>query len=196
MISTAVAGGGLGERRWWLNTQVDRIYHHPDPAAHVGEIAAALSLTGPGVGMLTAADVRYWTRADDDGVIVAATVGLGLPVFAAAAAQEIAAETRPGTINLLVIVPVALSDAALVNTVITATEAKTQALFEAGIPGTGTSSDALCIACPIPSASADAGVEEFGGPRSIWGARIARAVHSAVAAGTAGWLDRNHPASD
>jgi adenosylcobinamide amidohydrolase len=196
MISTAVDGGGLGERAWWLNTQVNRVYHHPDPARHVREIAAGLGLRGPGVGLLTAADVRAWTHAGDAGVTAAATVGLGLPVYAAAADHEIAAETAPrgpGTINLLVILPVPLSDAALVNAVITATEAKTQALVGAGVPGTGTSSDAVCIACP--SSALGEPVEPYGGPRSDWGARIARAVHDAVAEGTRDWLQR-HPDGD
>jgi len=207
MISTAVDGGGLGERDWWLNTQVSREYHEPDPAAHVRRIAAGLGLSGPGVGLLTAADVRHWSAADDGGVRVAATVGLGLPVPAAATAEQIARETAapypmdrlvPGTINVLVVLPAALTDAALVNLVITATEAKTQALTEAGVPGTGTSSDALGIACPVGPAGAVAGLEElepYGGPRSVWGARVARAVHAAVAAGTAGWVTR-HPDGD
>jgi adenosylcobinamide hydrolase len=194
-VSTAMDGGGLGPRQWWLNAQVDRVYDHADPAAHVREIAAGLGLTGAGVGMVTAADVRCWTRADDHGVVAAATVGLGLPVFAAAPDHEIAAETvprGPGTINVLVVVPAPLSDAALVNAVITATEAKTQALGETGVPGTGTSSDALCIACPVGTGGA---YEPYGGPRSTWGARVARAVHTAVGEGTRLWLQR-HPDGD
>ena len=100
--------------------------------------------------MLTAADVSRWVSTDDEGVTVAATVGLGLPVLAAVppeiAARE--ADEPVGTINLLVVVPVPLSDAALVNAVVTATEAKAQALAEAGLRATGTSSDAVCVACP------------------------------------------------
>lgn len=195
MISTAVDGGGLGERHWWLNTQVSRDYFEPDPVAHVRCIADGLGLPGPGVGMLTAADVRWLSRAADAGVEVVATVGLGLPVPAAVSEERIAAETGPpgpGTINILVVVPVPLDDAALVNLVVTATEAKTQALLEAGVPGTGTSSDAVCIACP---AAADGRAEQYGGPRSTWGSRAARAVHAAVGEGTAGWLTR-HPDGD
>ncbi len=41
--------------------------------------------------------------------------------------------------------------------------------------------DAVCVACPEDGRSND-----FGGPRSIWGSRLARAVHTAVAAGAAG----------
>lgn len=197
MISTAVDGGGLGERHWWLNTQVDREYFEPDPAAHLRSIAAGLGLEGPGVGMLTAADVRYRCSRTDGGVTAVATVGLGLPVPAAASPDRIAAETSPatvGTINVLVVLPVALEDAALVNLVVTVTEAKTQALVEAGIPGTGTSSDAVCVACPVEPA-AGLRPEPYGGPRSGWGARAARAVHAAVAAGTADWTAR-HPDGD
>ena len=88
---------------------------------------------------------------------------------------------RPGTVNIVVEVPAALSDAALVNAVVTATEAKTQALLEAGYACTGTASDAVCIAAPTPGGEREE--EPFAGPRSLWGARIARAVHAAVYAG-------------
>jgi adenosylcobinamide amidohydrolase len=197
MVATAVVGGGLGERGWWFNTQVSREYHHPDPAAHALRIATDLGLPAhaSGVGMLTAADVTRWCSAREDGVFVTATVGLGVPVRAAVPAAEIARETAAlvGTINVLVGVPVALADAALVNAVVTVTEAKTQALVEAGIEGTGTSSDAVCIACP--AAAPGTAPEPYGGPRSDWGARVARAVHAAVSAGTADWL-AVHPPGD
>jgi adenosylcobinamide amidohydrolase len=146
--------------------------------------------------MLTAADVRTRTRAHDGGVHVVATVGLGVPVLAAAGPRQIAGESPSlaGTINLLVVLPVPLTDAALVNAVLTATEAKTQALVEHGVPGTGTSSDSVCIACPVPRSRSEP-VEPFGGSRSRWGWRLARAVHRAVGDGTAGWLAR-HPDGD
>jgi adenosylcobinamide amidohydrolase len=71
-----------------------------------------------------------------------------------------------------------LSDAALVNAVATATEAKAQGLRDLGLDATGTATDALCLLCP------DAGrPHDFGGPRSVWGARLARAVHAAITAG-------------
>jgi adenosylcobinamide amidohydrolase len=187
-VSSAVVGGGIGPCAWWLDAQVDKEYFHPDPMAHAVEIAAGLGLAAAsGVAMLTAADVSRWTLADDEGVLAAATVGLGLPVLAAVppevAAREAAAPV--GTINVLVVVPAPLSDAALVNAVATATEAKVQALVEAGLRATGTSSDAVCVACPEPGGVE---LELYGGPRSAWGARIARAVHTAVTEGTADWL--------
>ncbi|MET8158632.1 adenosylcobinamide amidohydrolase [Sphaerisporangium sp. NPDC005289] len=97
----------------------------------------------------------------------------------------------PGTINIIVAVPVAMSDAALVNAVMTVTEAKTQALAEAGYACTGTASDAVCVAV-----RAEGPEEPFGGPRSTWGARLARAVHRCVLAGAHAWPTLDHtPAS-
>jgi adenosylcobinamide amidohydrolase len=188
MISSGVLGGGLGPREWVLNAQVPGLYRRMDPARHLEEMARALGLDGPGVGLLTAAAVTGLVTAADEGVHAAATVGLRVPTWAAAARgahdPELApiGEWRPGTINIVVSVPVPLTDAAFVNAVITATEAKSQAVIEAGFPGTGTASDALCVAAPA-SGRAGAPPEDFAGPRSPWGARIARVVHEAVLAG-------------
>jgi adenosylcobinamide amidohydrolase len=187
MISSGILGGGMGPREWVLNAQVPRLYGRTDPVAHLTEIAARGGLTGPGVGLLTAAQVPGLVATDDEGVHAAATVGLRVPTWAAtprdAADPELAPIWAPGTINIVVCVPVPLTDAAFVNAVITATEAKSQAVIEAGFPGTGTASDAICIAAPTGPGH---GVpEDFAGPRSPWGARIARAVHEAVKAGAA-----------
>ncbi|RSN62420.1 adenosylcobinamide amidohydrolase [Actinomadura sp. WAC 06369] len=198
-ISSAMVGGGIGPVRWVLNAQVPGGYSRTDPVAHLHELAASHGLDGPGVGMLTAAAVDRTVRGADGGVGVAATVGLRVPTWAAAPAgapdpelapmrldgpppprggPPAAVPPRPGTINILAVLPVPLTDAALVNAVVTATEAKTQALLEAGFPCTGTASDAVCVVVP------EAGTPEpFAGPRSMWGARLARAVHGAVRAG-------------
>jgi adenosylcobinamide amidohydrolase len=179
MIASAPHGGGLGVRRWVVNAQVPPSYGRRDPDHHLARLGVSLGLPGRGVGMLTAADVRAVAHAADSGVEASATVGLGHPTWAAAADPS-----RPvslvGTINVLVMLPERLSDAALVNAVATATEAKAQALWSRGIEGTGTATDAVCIACP------DTGdAHAFGGPRSLWGARLARAVHAAVLGGLA-----------
>jgi adenosylcobinamide amidohydrolase len=96
-----------------------------------------------------------------------------------------------GTINTLVRVPVRLSDAALVNAVATVAEAKAQALWEIGVEATGTASDATAVLC-----APDGTAEPFGGPRSTWGARIARAVHAAVREGGRDWLAGGRSWSD
>ncbi len=215
VCSSAVLGGGIGPRAWILNAQVPGGYPRLDPDRHLAEIAAAEGLTGPGAGLMTAAEVAAYTTGHDGGVTATVTTGLGVrgwaaapetaaPEFAASrtAAPEFAAPDtaarefpapdtaapgtesrtphRPGTVNIVVGLPVALSDAALVNAVATATEAKVQALLDAGLDCSGTPTDAVCIAAPEPGPD---GGEPFAGPRSPWGARIARAVHTAVLAG-------------
>ncbi|WSQ55576.1 adenosylcobinamide amidohydrolase [Streptomyces sp. NBC_01218] len=177
VCSSAVLGGGIGPRAWILNAQVPGGYPRLDPERHLAEIAAAEGLAGPGTGLMTAADVSARTEAYDDGVTATVTSGLGVRGWAAARAAGERGPLPPGTVNIVVHLPVALGDAALVNAVATATEAKVQALLDAGLDCSGTPTDAVCVA--VPGAGAQ-GAEPFAGPRSRWGARLARAVHAAV----------------
>jgi len=226
-LSSAPYGGGWGERRWVLAAQVAGGYSRPDPADHLAELARGLDLDGPGIGMLTAVDVRLVSTCREDGVMAAATVGISHPTWAAAeigtadtraadtraagpgAAGPGAAETRAagpraaqagpqdtgsaapagaggfgGTVNIVAVLSRRLSPAALVNAVMTVTEAKSQALWEAGFPGTGTPSDAVAVLCPAAGPA-----EAFAGPRSRWGSRLARAAHRAVLDGSRRWAE-------
>lgn len=181
-IATTVLGGGLGERSWIFNAEVSLDYRHPDPSAHAAQIAKELELgDAPGIGFLTAARVRDVVTAGDGGARCDATVGLSVPTWAAAP-DGATSPWQPGTVNLVCWVPAPLADAALVNAVVTATEAKAQALVELGVPGTGTPSDAVAVCCPA------GGGEPYGGPRARWGARLARAVHAAVREGAERFL--------
>ncbi|WSC74367.1 adenosylcobinamide amidohydrolase [Streptomyces sp. NBC_01724] len=178
VCSSAVLGGGIGPRAWILNAQVPGGYPRLDPDTHLAEIAAAEALAGPGAALMTAADVTAYTVAADEGVTATVTSGLGVRGWAADPAAGIDGPPPPGTVNIVVTVPVALSDAALVNAVATATEAKVQALLDAGLDCSGTPTDAVCVAAPEPRPGAAA--QPFAGPRSRWGSRLARAVHGAV----------------
>lgn len=176
-ISSAPFGGGMALRSWIVNAQVPKEYDRVDLADHAHELKTELELHGDGVMLLTAASVEEHAIVEDDGAVVTATVGLSVPTWAAAPDDD-AGEWQPGTINVIAWVPARLSLAAMVGMVSTVTEAKTQALIEAGVPGSGTASDAVAVACP-----ADGPVETFGGVRSTWGARVARATHAAVTMG-------------
>ncbi|OBK27380.1 adenosylcobinamide amidohydrolase [Mycobacterium asiaticum] len=207
-ISSGPLGGGIGARAWVANATVPLDYGRTDPDRHLTEIGAALGLVGVGCGLLTAVDVTRYHLAADSGVHATATVGLSNPAWAAAPDQDFRRELpagvqttafdyrtveyrpltdsddyRVGTINIVVAVPVRLSHAALVNAVATATEAKVQALYEIGVRATGTASDAIVVHCPTTGVA-----EAFGGPRSTFGARIARAVHTSVLAGARSWI--------
>lgn len=135
--------------------------------------------------LLTAADVRCWTGGDADGVRAWATVAPTRPTWAArpgGLAERPARAPEPGTVNIVAALPVPLTTSALVQAVGTATEAKAQALLHAGVPGTGTASDALVVLCP-DSASAGEEPVPFAGVRSPWGHRLAEAVRQAVSTG-------------
>ncbi|MHB1088321.1 MAG: adenosylcobinamide amidohydrolase [Acidimicrobiales bacterium] len=178
VASTAASGGGLGQRHWILNVQVPHDYGRRDVDHHVREIANQLDLHDDGVGMLTAAPVQAVVHVHEMGIDTHVTVGVRKPTWAAS--DEVVDEDRlePGTINIVVFSPVRLSPGGLLNALTTATEAKSQALWDAGISATGTASDAVCIVCPIEGPE-----DPFGGPRSVWGSRLARAVHRAVLTG-------------
>lgn len=182
MISSAAVGGGFVRARTIVNIGVRSEYHRTDLCEHATEIRSRIGAEVAGPSLLTAADVTLGVSTVDHDVRCDATVGITRPTWAADVDDAFVAWS-PGTVNLVVQVPVRLVDAAFVNAVITATEAKAQAFREAGIPGTGTASDAIVVV------GADRGpTESFGGPRSQWGARIARAVRDAVALGIV-----NHP---
>ena len=177
-LSSAVLGGGLGVRHWVVNATVPDSYGRLDPDRHLTEIAAALGLTGPGLGFLTAVDVREVVHRSDGGVDVSVTTGIGdHPTWAAGPASLASRAEQAGTINAVCWLPRRLSDAALVNAVATVAEAKAQAWVSAGVPGTGTPTDSIALLCPVEGAE-----EPFGGPRSPIGGALARAVHSAILA--------------
>jgi adenosylcobinamide hydrolase len=190
-LSSAVLGGGLGPVRTWLNLQVPHGYARTDPADHLGEVAGALGLDGPVAGMLTAADVTRHARRRRPLAAAVTTVGIGQPL--AAAGRRPRAVPAAGTINVLVVSAVALTDAALAGALLTATEAKAQALADAGVralnhdgAATGTATDSVLVACPVGACT-----EPFAGPATRVGADIAAAVHAAVLAGAR--ADRRRP---
>ena len=208
-ISSGPLGGGIGARDWVVNATVPLDYDRTDPDRHLTEIGSALKLVGTGCGLLTAVDVTRHHLAADSGVHAAATVGLSSPAWAAAPDRHFRrelpsgvrttafADYRPSSTDRS---PMVTStgrgrstswlrcrrgclQAALVNAVATATEAEVQALYETGVRATGTASDAIVVHCPT-----DGTPETYGGPRSAFGARIARAVRAAVLAGAQSWI--------
>ncbi len=184
VVASAALGGGIGLRSSVLNIEVEKDYAPDDVIADLSARAEALGGATDAVVLCTAANVGEVTSSVDGPVRVWATVGLTHPTWAAADDDVVAAPTV-GTINVVAVLEDRLEVGALVNSVATATEAKAQALLDAGVPGTGTATDAVCIVCP-----AEGPEEPYGGPRSRVGAALARAVCTAVSEGTARWPSR------
>lgn len=207
-LSSASIGGGLSPARWLVNAQVDLHFARTDLAQIGTEIAGSLGLRGPGQVLLTAATVDANSSSETSLLRVDATVGISLPTWAATNGRgetEIpgfrsasnaqsgdhggaveSAPPRPGTINIVVQLAARPEVPAAVNLVMTVTEAKTQALLDAGVPGTGTASDAVAVIWPF----AEEPSHVFGGPRSQVGQDAANCTYDAISSSLANmtWL--------
>jgi adenosylcobinamide hydrolase len=190
VLSSAVAGGGLGPARSIVNLHVDK--HCPWDAAELrlDAFAARRRLPEPWVGLLTAAWTEHARVAVEEAhgvrALVAVTVGLSNPE---AAGRSAAAGVAPGTINTLAVVDADVAAAALVNLVITLTEVKALVLAEAGVVceghvASGTSTDAVVVA-----ATGRGRALRFGGPISDAGWVVARAARAALGQGVRAWQE-------
>ena len=190
VLSSAVAGGGLGRARTIVNLHVDKNCPWEGAEFRLDAFAARRDLPAPWVGLLTAA----WTEharvavehAEGVGALVVVTVGLSNPI---AAGWSAAAGALPGTINTIAVVDAELEPAALVNLVITLTEVKALVLAEAGVVAdgrgaSGTSTDAVVVA-----ATGRGRALRFGGPISDAGWVVARAARTALDDGVRQWLE-------
>jgi iron complex transport system ATP-binding protein len=187
-LASASRGGGYRSVRNIVNVHVDRRYNSDQPERDLDALAGRLDIAGDYVGLLTAVHVEKGALVarESDGlrVVCLGTAGVG---NATCAGRETPwrepADVRPGTINLIVVADADLAPEAMVNLVISATEAKTLALAELGIRtaagemATGTSTDAVVIA------GTGAGPRlRYGGPATLVGYLVAQCVHEAVRA--------------
>jgi adenosylcobinamide hydrolase len=182
LLSSALVAGGFGSAREIVNMHVDDVSPDSSPAADLAAFAARLGIDEPFVGLMTAAKTQYARLAAEsrDGVTVAAVVSMGLSNRACAGVSPPSAYAT-GTINTIVLIDAHLTPAALVNTVITATEAKTlalgawQVLSPEGAPASGTSTDAVVVAC-----TGRGEARSYAGPATVVGWLTARTVRRAM----------------
>jgi adenosylcobinamide hydrolase len=191
VVSSAVAGGGLGPARAIVNLHVPKHCAWGDADLGLDAFAVRRALPAPRIGLLTAAWTEQAQVAAESArgihALVVATVGLSNPV---AAGWSAPAAASPGTINTIVVVDVAAEPAALVNLALTVTEVKTLVLAAAGLRcddghgASGTSTDAVVVAATGRGPAA-----RFGGPISDAGWVVARATRTALAEGVRRWME-------
>jgi adenosylcobinamide hydrolase len=182
LLSSALVAGGFGSAREIVNMHVDDVSPDSSPAADLAAFAARLGIDEPFVGLMTAAKTQYARLAAEsrDGTTVASVVSMGLSNRACAGVSP-PSEYATGTINTIVLIDAHLTPAALVNAVITATEAKTlalgswQVLSPEGAPASGTSTDSVVVAC---TGRGDA--QGYAGPATVVGWLTARTVRRAI----------------
>ena len=197
ILSSAVTNSGNVISDTLMIMEVPKLYDDPDPAADLERVRKDLGLPESTVGFMTAAEIEYVTafkETDFEGMhtTVVATAGLGNKVIAGDEIFDMDARLvrsaerekliragkklgKIGTINILAISPVALTDAAKVNAFIVITEAKTAAMQSLGHVETGTTSDAMAIISPVKGNK-----EKYCGTGTSLGISMARSVKEAV----------------
>jgi adenosylcobinamide hydrolase len=184
ILSSAVVGGGFIRARYILNCHVRKGYCHPHPATDLAAMAQSLGVVEPFVGMMTAARMHAarTTVLQEEEVTVAAIVTAGLSNPSTPGLSP-PATSKPGTINLILLVDAHLTPAALVNAVITATEAKAQIVLACGTrtpegyAATATSTDAIVVACTGRGEALP-----YAGPVTRVGWLIGRCIRTALSA--------------
>jgi adenosylcobinamide hydrolase len=181
-LSSAIVGGGFQRAHHLLNFHVDKNYYCPNPKADLQTFAQRMGIDGQFVGLLTAVNLNKARLVflQEAGLGVAALVTAGVS-NAACAGVTPPFSSKPGTINTILILDARLTRAAMLNAVITATEAKSALLGEMNIRttngdlATGTSTDTVTVA-----ATGRGKLQSYAGPVTTLGWLIARTVRQAV----------------
>ena len=160
-LSSTVRGGGLVKADTAIVIQVPPDYSSRSPERDAERVCASLGLHGDVICFMTAAEIRR--------VLVSVRESVGRAEAAAIATAGL----DHGTINVLAVVDVPLALPGLVNAVMTATEAKAEALAEEGFELTGTSTDAIAVGAPH-------GDGKYAGRATEVGSAILKAVSRAV----------------
>lgn len=183
-LSSAVVGGGFSEAYHLINLHVDKDYNNPHPSRDIHNYARKHNIQKPYLGLMTAVYVEDHTTSVvtsggmKTGVVLTAGLGNASSAGRTPPGEE---QPGPGTINTIILVDGNLSPAAMVNALITATEAKTALLLERncstreGHPATGTSTDAIVVACTGQGENLP-----YAGPTTRIGWMISRAVRKAL----------------
>ena len=193
VLSSSVIGGDMRETRHIMSVRVpddpsQREFALKRPRAYLRERAQALGNQDPVVGLITTLDherLQVATHSEGD-IKVTALATVGLTHLSSPGRHNVVytGEDRAGTINLVVLADARLSSEAEVRAATLATEAKTLALFEAGVKtgdgamATGTSMDTIIIA-----STGRGRFFRYSGTSTLLGHLIGRAVYDVVAAG-------------
>ncbi|MFA4826092.1 MAG: adenosylcobinamide amidohydrolase [Methanoregula sp.] len=128
--------GGIRPVFTLFNHTVAAGWDHTGPEKELAMVAAGAGLAPDFFGLVTSVPVQQCCVLQYDFVTVFITAGI----------RREPPETA-GTINIIVTSTEGMEDAALLETIMVATEAKTEALAALGLPLSGTPTDAVIVAC-------------------------------------------------
>jgi adenosylcobinamide hydrolase len=156
--------GGVRAVSTLLNHTVPRDFDHTDPHRHLGRLVASEGFGSDFFGLLTAVGMKSLCILHYDFITAFITAGVSNPN-----------PEGPGTINIIVYSSQPLTESAMLTLIITATEAKAKALADLGRPFTGTTTDAVIVACEGVGQA-----HEYGGTLTEAGRRCYEAVRFGV----------------
>ncbi|WP_435921985.1 adenosylcobinamide amidohydrolase [Paenibacillus sp. DYY-L-2] len=189
-LGSSVYGGGMGKLKRMVNIYVDKHYRCDDPERDIAQCLRDWAYPAEETaGLLTAVKLRYAAvaeeRRDAFAAFCCATAGASNSARAGSERTTFPADWTPGTINIMLAVDGRMTPGAMVNAVITATEAKAAALWdlgvrdaENGLTATGTTTDAVVLGV---SQRPDWPLEHrYAGTATDLGGTVGRLVYAAV----------------
>ncbi|MNN32648.1 Adenosylcobinamide amidohydrolase [compost metagenome] len=189
-IGSAVFGGGMVRLQRMVNVYVDRFYSCEDPVRDMGTLLEQWGYpSAETAGLLTAVQLRHVSvqeeRNDEFALMCCATAGVSNGARAGVERTTFPASWTPGTINIMLVIDGEMTPAAMVNAVITATEAKAAALSdlgvldaENGLVATGTTTDAVVLG--VTQRAEWALEHSYAGTATDLGGAVGRLVYAAV----------------
>ncbi len=188
-LSSAIHGGGMRKIDRVANIYVDWQYECHDPEKDVARLFEEWDYTQESTaGLLTAVRLGHAAILEESGkdasLFCCTTAGISNGARAGSERTTFPVY-QPGTINIMLMIDARLTQAAMVNAIITAVEAKTAALADMGICdaengliATGTTTDAIVLGV---SQSASYPIEHrYCGTATDLGAAIGRVVYGTV----------------
>ncbi|AKB17959.1 MULTISPECIES: adenosylcobinamide amidohydrolase [unclassified Methanosarcina] len=176
-VSTGL-NGGRARVNYLFNKQVPRTFNPPNPEEFVKEEALINGIEAANFGLLTAVKMKYLQVIEDDYLTAFITAGVSN-------GSEFRAKI--GTINIILISKIRLSETALLGAIITATEAKGLALIEKGYTFLGTNTDAVIVAYETsPDSSSENEKKQeipYAGSSTEFGKKITNTVIKGIKAG-------------
>lgn len=189
-LSSSLHGGGLQHKQHLANLQVPHGYRCDDPLRDAAARLERLGLPlGDTAAMMTAADVNDFCEgyAKGDQFELKSYITAGTSNAARAGSRgPTYPGYRAGTINIILVLHARLTEAAMVNTLLTVTEAKTAALQELGVRdpqgrlATGTTTDSVILACTQDESFH--GVHHYTGVATEIGCAIGQTVYETLLA--------------
>lgn len=179
----------------WLQVRDEELAPPVDPVRLLADRLGEAGLEDA-VGLLTSAELAGFVEVERAvGSLSVRTVAtVGLDNARRAGDEWDVAPPAVGTINVLVLASIPVADAALVEMLAVAAEARAMAVLEGGVPsrrsgrpatGTGTDCTVVGAPCGVP-------VTEYAGKHTALGHLVGSSVAEAVGRGVAAWLER-HP---